>query len=76
MDKLLFFNFGVTNLKLKNLLRVTSPKNEKIKSCFRSRSRFFCWNETLYDAELIEKNVGMLDFVILDRDLSLNGFCL
>ena len=41
MDKLLSFNSGVTNLKLKNLLRGTNPKNEKIKSCLRSRSKFF-----------------------------------
>ena len=71
LDKLLF----LTSI-FKNLLRVTNSKNEKIKSCFRSRSRFFYWNKTLYDLELIEKNVGMLAFVILDRDLSLNGFCL
>ena len=29
----------------------------------------------LYNSELFEKNVGMLDFVILDLDLNLNRYC-
>ena len=30
----------------------------------------------LRNSELFEKNVGMLDFVILDIDLALNRYCL
>ena len=30
----------------------------------------------LSNSELFEKNVGMLDFVILDIDLALNRYCL
>ena len=62
MYKLLFFKFRVTNLKLKNLLRVTNPKNEKIKSCFESCSRLFYRDETLYDLELIEKKCRHVKF--------------
>ena len=33
------------------------------------------WKKT-YNSELFEKNVGMLDFVILDIDLACNRYCL
>ena len=33
-------------------------------------------NEMLYHSELSEKNVGMLDFVILGIDLALSRYCL
>ena len=48
------------------LLWVTSTKNEKIKSWFQSRSKILYWNDILYNSELLEKNVGMLNFVTLD----------
>ena len=56
------------------LFRVNNSKNEKIKSWFRSHSRFLCWNE-IYNSRFL-KNVAMLDFVVLDIDLALSRHCL
>ena len=55
------------------LLRVTSSKNEKTKSWFGSRSKFFYLNDILYNPELFQKDVGMLIFLVLDIDLALKG---
>ena len=61
------------------LFRATYSKNERAKSWFRSQSRFLYLNEILYNSELFEKSVGMMNFVILDTysiDLALDRFCL
>ena len=55
------------------LLRVTSSKNEKTKSWFGSRSKFFYLNDILYNPELFQKDAGMLIFLVLDIDLALKG---
>ena len=39
---------------------------------FEVARNFSYWNEILYDSESLEKNVDMLDFVIIDRGLSFN----
>ena len=57
------------------LLRVTSSKNEKTKSSVRSRSKSL-YSNYIYNFELFEQNVGMLNFVILGIDLALNRDCL
>ena len=45
-------------------------------NCIISHINKEYWNEILYNSEMFEKNVGMLDFVILDIDLALNRYCL
>ena len=57
------------------LLRVTSSKNEKTKSSVRSRSKSL-YSNYIYNFELFEQNVGMLNFVILGIDLALSRDCL
>ena len=53
------------------LLRVTSSKNEKTKSWSGSRSKLFYLNDILYNPELFQKDVGLLNFLVLDIDLAL-----
>ena len=78
IGKLFFFTFEILtrSWKVKIFLCVTYSKNEITKSRFRNRLRFLYWNEILHNLELFEKNVGMLDFVILDINLALNRYCL
>ena len=45
-------------------------KMKEKKFSFRSHSKFPYWNE-IWNSELSEKDVGILDFVILDTDLAL-----
>ena len=55
------------------LLRVTGWKNKNQNFDFEVARN--CFSEvTLYNSELFEKNVAMLDFVILDIDLALNRY--
>ena len=58
------------------MIEVTNSKNEKTKSWYRSRSRFFYRNEILYKLELFRKNKGLPDFKILDTDLAFSRYCL
>ena len=76
MGKLLFFYFRVTNSKLKNkkiyfklLIRKTKKQNLDFEV-----TRDFLQNET-YNSELNGKNVGILDFEILDIDHAPTRYC-
>ena len=72
-----FFTFEIVTRSWKKTLHlVTNLKNERTKSWIRSPLRFLYWNEISYNSELFEKNIGMLDFVILDIDLAFKRYCL
>ena len=78
MTKTLFFQFWVTNSKLKNKkfhfeLLIWKMKKENL-DFEVARDFFIKW--TIIQFRIIWKNVGMLDFVILDLDLALNRSCL
>ena len=72
MVELLFFHFRVTNSKLKIKFQFELLNRKiKIKADFR--------NEILYNSELFEKNISMLDpMIILDlQDIDArNRYCL
>ena len=72
MVELLFFHFRVTNSKLKIKFQFELLNRKiKIKADFR--------NEILYNSELFEKNISMLDLmIILDlQDIDArNRYCL
>ena len=40
------------------------------------KQRFSYWNEILHGSELFEKNIGMMDFAIIEMDLALSKYCL
>ena len=65
MGKLLFLHIRVANSK-NSESQILIWKSLKIS--------FLKWK--LYNSELFERNVGMLDFVILDIDLPSNSYCL
>ena len=78
MTKTLFFQFRVTNSKLKNKkihFELLIWKMKKQNLDFEvARDFFIKWTNIQF--RITWKNVGMLDFVILDLDLALNRSCL
>ena len=74
---MLFFHFRVTNSKLKNkkiYFELFIRKIKKQNLGFEAAWDFFI--EIKYTIQNdSKKNVGMLDFVILDIDLVLNTYC-
>ena len=78
IGKLLFFHFRVTNLKLKNkkfyfesLIRKMKEQNLDFEV---TRDSFIEMKYSILN--YLNKNIGMLDFVILAIDLALNRYCL
>ena len=78
IGKRLFFHFRVTNLKLKNkkfyfesLIRKMKEQNLDFEV---TRDSFIEMKYSILN--YLNKNIGMLDFVILAIDLALNRYCL
>ena len=77
MAKLLFYHFRVTNTKLKNKKLYFELLIQKMKEQnLDSKSLEISLLKWKYYSILFEKNVGMLDFVILDLGLALNRYCI